>query len=69
MLTQLAQRGRDLDTRAKATLGLAQLELAGGHCKRAKSYALRVVATAGVEPKTARRAHDLLARCDALDVP
>jgi hypothetical protein len=63
LLLQLADSGRDADTRAKARLGLAQLAASRGDCERARVLALGVAAASGIEMKTVRRALELAVRC------
>jgi hypothetical protein len=63
LLTRLAERGVDANTRAKAKLGLGQLEASRGRCTKARQLALAVASQEGIETKTARRALELAARC------
>ena len=63
LLVELAGRGHDANTRAKAHLGLAQLDEARNDCESAKQHALRAAAIPNVEIKTVRRALELAARC------
>ncbi len=63
LLSDLARRGHDADNRAKAKLGLAQLEASHGNCARARVLALQVAAVRGIELKTVRRALELAAHC------
>jgi hypothetical protein len=63
LLVELASRGHDANTRAKAHLGLAQLDEARNDCESAKQHALRAAALPDVEIKTVRRALELAARC------
>jgi hypothetical protein len=63
LLSDLARRGNDADDRAKAKLGLAQLEASHGNCAEARILAMQVAALQGIELKTVRRALELAARC------
>ena len=63
LLHELASRGHDTNTRAKALLGLAQLDEARKDCEAARPRALRAAAMPNVEIKTMRRALELAARC------
>jgi hypothetical protein len=63
LLIELAGRGHDANTRAKAHLGLAQLYEGHSNCEAAKQHALRAAAIPDVEIKTVRRALELAARC------
>jgi hypothetical protein len=63
LLASLAERGRSPDTRAKAQLGIAQLEAGRGDCEKGQRLALEVAARPGIEIKTIRRALELAARC------
>jgi hypothetical protein len=63
LLFELAGRGHDANTRAKAHLGLAQLYEGHANCEAAKQHALRAAAIPDVEIKTVRRALELAARC------
>jgi hypothetical protein len=63
LLTRLAERGGDANTRAKAKLGLGQLEASRGRCSKARQLALAVAGQSGIETKTVRRALELAARC------
>ena len=63
LLLALSDRRHDANTRAKANLGLAQLDEARGDCASAGQHALRSSAIPGVEIKTVRRALELAARC------
>lgn len=64
LLIVLADRRHDASTRAKANLGLAQLDEARGDCASAKQHALRASAIPDVDIKTVRRALELVARCN-----
>ena len=59
LLSDLARRGQNADDRAKAKLGLAQLEASHGNCSKARILALQVAAVQGIELKTVRRALEL----------
>jgi len=63
LLSDLARRGQSADDRAKAKLGLAQLEASHGNCSKARILALQVAAVQGIELKTVRRALELAAHC------
>jgi hypothetical protein len=63
LLSDLARRGHDANDRAKAKLGLAQLEASHGNCERARVLALQVAAIQGIELKTVRRALELATSC------
>jgi hypothetical protein len=63
LLSDLARRGSDANDRAKAKLGLAQLEAAHGNCARARVVAHQVAATQGIDLKTVRRALELAEHC------
>jgi hypothetical protein len=63
LLSDLARRGQNADDRAKAKLGLAQLEASHGNCTRARVLALQVAAVQGIELKTVRRALELATQC------
>jgi hypothetical protein len=63
LLIELAGRGHDANTRAKAHLGLAQLDEARQDCEAARKHALQAAAVPDVEIKTVRRALELAARC------
>jgi hypothetical protein len=63
LLSDLARRGHDANDRAKAKLGLAQLEAAHGNCSRARVLALQVAAIQDIELKTVRRALELATHC------
>jgi hypothetical protein len=63
LLARLAERGPDADTRAKALLGIAQLEAGAGDCETGRRLALEVAARPGIEIKTVRRALELASRC------
>jgi hypothetical protein len=63
LLSDLARNGHDADDRAKAKLGLAQLEASHGNCARARVLALQVAAVQGIELKTVRRALELATHC------
>jgi len=63
LLSDLARRGQNADDRAKAKLGLAQLEASHGNCSKARILALQVAAVQGIELKTVRRALELAAHC------
>jgi hypothetical protein len=63
LLIELAGRGHDANTRAKAHLGLAQLDEARQNCDAARKHALQAAAVPDVEIKTVRRALELAARC------
>jgi hypothetical protein len=63
LLSRLAEHGPDPDTRAKAMLGIAQLEAGGGDCEKGRRLALEVAARPGIEIKTVRRALELASRC------
>jgi hypothetical protein len=63
LLSDLASNGHDADDRAKAKLGLAQLEASHGNCARARVLALQVAAVQGIELKTVRRALELATHC------
>jgi hypothetical protein len=63
LLSDLARRGHDANDRAKAKLGLAQLEASHGNCARARDLALQVAAIQGIELKTVRRALVLATSC------
>jgi hypothetical protein len=63
LLVELTAREHDADTRAKAYLGLAQLDESRGNCERARQRALAAAAVPDVEIKTVRRALELAARC------
>jgi len=63
LLTRLAEHGPDADTRAKALLGIAQLEAGAGNCEKGRTLALEVAARPGIEIKTIRRALELASRC------
>jgi hypothetical protein len=63
LLKRLAERSPDADTRAKALLGIAQMEAGAGNCERGRRLALDVAARPGIEIKTVRRALELASRC------
>jgi hypothetical protein len=63
LLIELTGRDHDANTRAKAHLGLAQLEEARQNCGAARNHALRAAAVPDVEIKTVRRALELATRC------
>jgi hypothetical protein len=63
LLLDLAARGHDANTRAKALLGLAQLDEARDDCAAARSHALKAASMPDIEMKTVRRALELAARC------
>ena len=63
LLLQLADGGHDVNTRAKAHLGLAQLAASRNDCERTRVLALGVAATPGIEMKTVRRALELAVSC------
>ncbi len=63
LLQGLAGSADDATTQAKARLGLAQLSLSKGDCKRAVKIAERVARSDGIDEKLVRRAHDIVLRC------
>jgi len=63
LLIELAGRDHDANTRAKAHLGLAQLDEARQDCEGARKHALQAAAVPDVEIKTVRRALELATRC------
>jgi hypothetical protein len=63
LLVELTGQEHDADTRAKAYLGLAQLDESRGNCERARQRALVAASVPEVEIKTVRRALELAARC------
>jgi|SoiMethySBSTD1v2_1073268.scaffolds.fasta_scaffold03663_17 hypothetical protein len=63
LLQGLARGADDATTQAKARLGLAQLSLSRGDCKRAVKIAGRVARSDGIDEKLVRRAHDIVLRC------
>ena len=63
LLVELTGQEHDANTRAKAYLGLAQLDESRGNCDRARQRALVAAAVPDVEIKTVRRALELAARC------
>ena len=63
LLKRLAARSPDADTRAKALLGIAQMEAGAGNCERGRRLALEVAARPHIEIKTIRRALELASRC------
>jgi hypothetical protein len=63
LLMRLSEQGPDADTRAKALLGIAQLEAGAGHCEEGRRLALEVASRPGIEIKTIRRALELASRC------
>ncbi|HKQ69732.1 MAG TPA: hypothetical protein VJT73_10355, partial [Polyangiaceae bacterium] len=54
LLSNLSAGADDADTRAKAKLGLAQLEASRGHCANARTLALQASVVPDIEPKTMR---------------
>jgi len=64
-LRELARRGDEPNTRAKAQLGLAQLAIAQGDCRKARAIAQSVARTPGLAEKVVARAHDLMLRCES----
>jgi len=63
LLIELTGRDHDANTRAKANLGLAQLDEARQDCEAARKHALQAAAVPDVEIKTVRRALELATRC------
>jgi hypothetical protein len=63
LLQGLANGAEDATTQAKARLGLAQLSVSRGDCKRATKIAERVARSEGIDEKLVRRAHDIVLRC------
>lgn len=63
LLGRLAARSPDADTRAKALLGIAQMEAGAGNCEKGRRLALEVAARPHIEIKTIRRALELASRC------
>jgi hypothetical protein len=63
LLKRLAARSPDPDTRAKALLGIAQMEAGAGNCEKGRRLALEVAARPRIEIKTVRRALELASRC------
>lgn len=64
LLRDLERTGEDPATRAKATLGLAQLALGRDDCASAQRLARQVTATPGLDEKIIHRAHTVLIRCE-----
>jgi hypothetical protein len=63
LLTELSNGRHDANTRAKAHLGLAQLDEAKNECESARKHALIAASIPDIEIKTVRRALELAARC------
>jgi hypothetical protein len=57
-------KSKDVATRAKAQLGLAQLARSKHDCRTARALALEVVKTPGVEASVSRRAQEIVLMCD-----
>jgi hypothetical protein len=64
LLLDLSTARHDPSTRAKAHLGLAQLEEARGECEPARQHARYAASIPDVDIKTVRRALELAARCE-----
>jgi hypothetical protein len=64
LLKQLAANSEDATTQAKARLGLAQMALARGDCKRATALARGIARSSGIDEKIVKRAHDVVLKCD-----
>jgi hypothetical protein len=64
LLLDLSTARHDPSTRAKAHLGLAQLEEARGECEPARRHARYAASIPDVDIKTVRRALELAARCE-----
>jgi hypothetical protein len=63
LLLELASGRHDANTRAKAHLGLAQLDESKNRCESARKHALIAASIPDIEIKTVRRALELAARC------
>jgi hypothetical protein len=63
LLLELANGRHDANTRAKAHLGLAQLDESKNRCESARKHALIAASIPDIEIKTVRRALELAARC------
>src|SRR5205085_12305234 len=64
LLLELSSARHDPGTRAKAHLGLAQLDEAKNDCESARKHALYAASIPDIEIKTVRRALELAARCE-----
>jgi hypothetical protein len=63
LLLELSSNPHDANTRAKAHLGLAQLDESRDNCEAARKHALFAASIPDIEIKTVRRALELAARC------
>ncbi len=63
LLLELSNHRHDANTRAKAYLGLAQLDESKNDCESARKHALYAASIPDIEIKTVRRALELAARC------
>jgi hypothetical protein len=63
LLLELSNGRHDANTRAKAHLGLAQLDESRDDCESARKHALYAASIPDIEIKTVRRALELAARC------
>jgi hypothetical protein len=63
LLIELSNNRHDPNTRAKAHLGLAQLDESKNDCESARKHALYAASIPDIEIKTVRRALELAARC------